>query len=392
MSKILLISHKMNLGGTEKALLSFLNALEEKQISVTLFLLERGGKLEKEIPQWVQVIYYKDFESIKPLVENPLYLTILHYFKTFQWFKMLQFSWIYTKIKLTGNWDYIYQFVLKEYPFTGTFDKAIAFAGPFDFITYLIYKKVDAQEKIQWIHFDVSQVIHNKNFGNKYYPYFQKIFCVSENAKSIFDNYFPQFQAKTFVFKNIVSSKELEKKANNGETFNDNYKGKRIVTLGRLSIEKGQQMIPSIVKRLKEEGLDFKWYLIGDGKLKANLEQQIKENNIENQLILLGSKLNPYRYLKECDLYVQTSLHEGYCLTIHEAKVFNRPVITTNVASASNLIVDQEDGLIVPIDEGSICQGISELLRNESKLKSFEKSLLAKDTSAEINKLNQTGL
>ena len=142
----------------------------------------------------------------------------------------------------------------------------------------------------------------------------------------------------------------------------------------------------SIVE-LKKDGYNFKWYLIGDGALRSSLEDQINFLHIDSNLILLGSKLNPYAYLQDCNLYVQTSLHEGYCLTIHEAKMFDKPVVTTAVMSASNLIMDGSDGLIVPISEEGIYQGVKRLLDYSQLRIMFSKALLAKDTSDEINKI-----
>ena len=109
---------------------------------------------------------------------------------------------------------------------------------------------------------------------------------------------FPHFCDKTSVFKNIVSKSNLEKSASIGETFSDDYDGLKILTLGRLSEEKGQQMIPSIVHRLKKDKIKFKWYLIGDGKLKDNLLSQIKELDLRNDLIVLGLKLTHIDSLK----------------------------------------------------------------------------------------------
>ena len=385
--EILLMAHNMNLGGTEKALLSFINALENKNISLTVLLLEKKGALLKDIPNWVTLDYVRGFDNIEPIIYDPpinLIKTNLNQLKLIQVFKH---TLRYIKVKLTGNWHLNYIEALKRIEQHHKADIAIAFAGPSDFITYYIYKKVKASQKIQWIHFDVSKIIFNKNFGNTYYPYFDKIFCVSENAKKVFDTMFPQFAFKTYVFKNIVSKTELETLALKGETFYDDFKGLKILTLGRLSEEKGQQMIPDIVQRLKNEGLIFKWYLIGDGKLSEGIKQQIELLNIKNELVLLGSKLNPYRFVKDCDIYVQTSFHEGYCLTVHEAKIFNKPVVVTNVASASNLIVNNEDGLIVEISKEGIYNGVKSLLTNTNLRVCFEKNCLAAETTNEINKL-----
>lgn len=384
---ILIMSHKMNLGGTEKALLSFINALENKDFKITLLLLEGGGVLINEIPTWVQVEILDIFEEIKPVIYDPPISLVKKQISQKQFWSGIKSIVRYLKVKLTKSWYYNYVSALDGYQSKYEADIAIAFAGPSDFISYFVLKYVKASRKYQWIHFDVRQVILNTNFGNKYYSSFDKIFCVSENAKFIFDEMFPKYKYKSAVFKNIVSRNHLESLATIGETFKDNYGGLRIVTLGRLSKEKGQDMIPKVVSRLIKKGLRFRWYMIGEGVLRKQIEDQINELQIHQYLVFIDAQLNPYRYLKDCDLYVQTSLHEGYCLTIHEAKMFNKPVVTTAVASASNLIIDGQDGLIVPISVEGIYEGVKKIIENKNLITSFSLSLLANDTTNEIQKI-----
>lgn len=384
---ILLMSHKMNLGGTEKALLSFINALENKDVKITLLLLEEGGVLKKEIPAWVNVEILDVFDKIKPIIFDPPIALAKIQIRERHFWSGLKTVLRYLKVKLTQSWYYNYVSALDGYQSQYEADIAIAFAGPSDFISYFILEKVVAKQKIQWIHFDISKVLLNNKFGNKFYSKFDNIFCVSENAKHVFDEMFPQYTDKSSVFKNIVSKKQLEKLAIEGGTFSDNCSGLRIVTLGRLSKEKGQDMIPKVVSSLVKNGFDFRWYIIGEGDLRKQIEDQIDELQIHQYLVFLGAQLNPYRYLKDCDLYVQTSLHEGYCLTIHEAKMFNKPVVTTAVASASNLIVDGQDGLIVPISADGIYEGVKKMLDNSKFVKEFSRSILALDTTNEIQKI-----
>lgn len=384
---IVLVSHKMNLGGTEKALLSFLNCLEGKGFHVTLLLLESGGELFNDIPEWVQVEILPNFEEIKPIIFLPPHRLAISNFLAGKFTEGLNAVIRYLTIKITNKWYVNYIEALKNTPLTHNVDIVIAFAGPSDFISYYVLEKVQAKIKYQWIHFDVEKVIHNKKFGNTYYSSFHKIFCVSDNAKLSFDKMYPQFQSKTNVFKNIISHNLIKEQAVLGDTFSDSYEGIRIVTLGRLSFEKGQDMIPKVVKKLKSAGFDFKWYLIGDGTLYHKIQEQIISNHLENNLILLRSKKNPYSYLRDCDIYVQTSRHEGYCLTLHEAKVFEKPVVTTNFLSASNLIEDKEDGLIVDISVEGLFKGIRSLLSDEKLRTKMSRSILVEDTSSEIEKL-----
>ncbi|MFT4800672.1 MAG: glycosyltransferase involved in cell wall biosynthesis [Flavobacteriaceae bacterium] len=387
-TKILFMINTMNLGGTEKSLISLLSVMSRDKHDVTILMLEKYGELQYFIPKWVKVEYLNGYSSIKNIISKPPHKTIIEFLKRGRLIKVLKIFNTYVKYKISKNFDCFYFEVLKKHKTIEEYDIAIAYAGPFDFISYFIVKKINAKIKVQWIHFDVSKVLSLATFGNKYYQYFDKIFCVSENAKVVFDDMFPNFCDKTSVFKNIVSKSNLEKSASIGETFSDGYDGLKILTLGRLSEEKGQQMIPSIVHRLKKDKIKFKWYLIGDGKLKDNLLSQIKELDLRNDLIVLGSKINPYRFVKDCDIYVQTSFHEGYCLTVHEAKILNKPVVITNVASADNLILNGEDGLIVEINEEAIYTGVKKLITDTKLRMLLSRNLLALEAMSEIKKFN----
>lgn len=197
-----------------------------------------------------------------------------------------------------------------------------------------------------------------------------------------------QNKLKTENFENIVSETDLKRQSEFGESFHDDFDGLRILTLGRLAVEKGQQLVPNVVRRLKDDGLNFRWYLIGEGNLRKELEKEIKRLRIENELVLLGSKINPYSYLKDCDLYVQTSLHEGYCITLYEAKIFEKPVVTTDFLSASNLIENHGDGLIVEISENGIYAAVKELIKDDNKRKEFS-SFLKKPESRNEQKIQK---
>ena len=129
--------------------------------------------------------------------------------------------------------------------------------------------------------------------------------------------------------------------------YTDNYSGIRILTVARLTKEKGISMIPQILIKLLKLNLSIRWYIIGDGEERINLENEIDKYNLHEYLILQGTIMNPYPYMKQCDIYVQPSYHEGYRITIAEAKVFNKIIISTDTIGAKEQIVDGENGIIV---------------------------------------------
>ncbi|WP_347915997.1 glycosyltransferase [Clostridium saudiense] len=153
--------------------------------------------------------------------------------------------------------------------------------------------------------------------------------------------------------------------------FKDKFDGIRILTVGRLSGEKGQALTIPILARLRNEGYNVKWYCVGDGELRNRYEELIEEYDINEYYVLLESDINPYPYFKECDLYVQPSRFEGYCLTLAEARVFNKPIVSTNFSGAREQLIDNETGLIVKYDEEELYKAIKKMIDEEELRKKF---------------------
>ncbi|MFA7615947.1 MAG: glycosyltransferase [Weeksellaceae bacterium] len=371
--ELLIVVEHMNLGGTEKSLLAFLNEIKDRRdLKIKLLLIKPGGELYDKIPEGIEVEILKDYFEFKKQTEEISTNGITGLIKNLKIFRVFKALYFYLKIKLTQKWYFLYEYPDVELQKFKT-DLAIAFSGPQYFITWFTIHNISANKKIQWIHFDVSKIKAEYDFGELYYPKFDRIYCVSKSAFDAFVKRYPGAEKKAAVFENIVSESEITKLAEEGKSFSDDFKGLRILTVGRLSKEKGQLMIPEVVRRLKNEGLNFRWYLIGDGSQKSQIESEIKKLGIENELILTGSQINPYPFFKDCELYVQTSFEEGYGLTLHEAKIFEKPVISTNFPSAYEILTENEDGLLVKMNPDEIYKAVSDLIKNEKKRNRLEK-------------------
>ncbi len=163
-----------------------------------------------------------------------------------------------------------------------------------------------------------------------------------------------------------------------------------LCTVGRLSPEKGQTLIPKTARMLKDAGYGIHWYLVGDGPDREVLEKLICEHGVGDSVFLLGTKSNPYPYMKQCDIYVQTSFSEGYCLTTAEASVLCRPVVTTNLPVMKEQFVSGENGLIVEeMTSEALFDGIRYLIDNPDIRQKFVDSLKNKtwDNAEELKKL-----
>lgn len=388
--KILFMLINMNIGGTEKALLTMLSEIDKEKYDVTLLMLQKEGDFLDEIPDWVNVNYLEGYKEIQDDLNNPLQISALKALLSLKISKFINMLNIYYQYKVNEETYPWIEYILKDYPvIEEEYDLAVAYAGPMDFISYFVVNKIKSKKKIQWIHFDVMQIDFNKKFAEKTYSKFDQIFTVSKEGREKLIEKLPDIKDKTEVFYNIVSSKLITKLANEGESFDDDFDGTRILTVGRLTYIKGQYMTIPVLKRLREEGYNVRWYCIGEGMGRKKCESLIKKYNLEDDYILLGSKINPYPFMKDCDIYVQSSKHEGYCITLAEARCFNNAIITTKFTGASEQIINNKNGLICEINEDDIYEKVKELLDNSVLLDTIKSSFreVVIDTSNQIKKL-----
>ena len=138
-------------------------------------------------------------------------------------------------------------------------------------------------------------------------------------------------------------------------------------------------------------GLDVYWYLIGFGPDEPLIRERITEAGMEERVIVLGKKENPYPYLNACDLYVQPSRYEGKAVTVREAQMLGKPVVITRYPTSGSQLEDGVDGVIVPLDNEGCANGIISLLLDRKKMKRFSKTCQQRDysNSTEIEKLYQ---
>ncbi|WEG11504.1 glycosyltransferase [Pullulanibacillus sp. KACC 23026] len=375
--KVAFVAINLNVGGTEKALLNMLTVMPKDQFDITLILLENRGEFRNQVPEGVKTIIYDQYPSIKAVINDPLPQTVLHTLKQGRILKGIRYFSFYIVQKLWGKKQRLFHELTTLAPLDihECYDVAIAYAGPMEFISYLVIEKIKAAKKIQWIHFDLSKLTIDVKYWNTMYRKFDNIFAVSKEGKDHLVSCFPEFMNKTETFLNVFSPELILQMAENGNGFKDNFKGFRILTVGRLSFEKGQDLIIKVLARLKGEGHCVRWYCVGEGPMRSEYEALIKKYSLEEDFILLGLQTNPYPFMKECDLYVQPSRHEGYCLTLTEAKLFKKPIVATNFAGANEQISNNKTGIIVNFDEEELLTALNRILNDHDHYQRIKANL-----------------
>ena len=388
--KILFMVSSMNIGGVEKSLLSLLSVMPKEKYDITVLTLEKKGGFLDYIPSYIKVEEAAWFKEIKPIIMESPQRTIKKYLKENKVFKIPTFIYSYYKSKNTDNRYIYYKNILKSIPENeGEYDVAIAYAGPTEIIDAYITHKVKAKKKIGWVHFDISKHKINEKLYENLYEKFDKIFTVSNEANKKLNEIIPSTVNKSEVLLNIISKELINEMAKEDINFDNEFDGVKIVTVGRLSKEKGQDLAIKALANLKKDGYKVRWYCVGEGNSREEYESLIKDNKLEEDFILLGLTPNPYPYIKNSDIYVQTSRHEGYCLTLAEAKCLCKPIVTTSFNAAYEQIKHGINGLIVLPNEDDIYKNIKCIIDDKDISYNFIEKLKieAIDTRRNVNKL-----
>lgn len=383
MKKIVIVTGPMIMGGIERALIAMLKTIPKNQYDVTVLVTGTNGKLFHEIPDHVKVepLFGTEKSSFEKVWKAIRKGRLIRAFKI-------------TFYTLLGRMTHSIRkqeryCALREPKRKMQYDLGIAYYGPTSLPVVFVMDWIKAKTKAVWIHVDVSKMEKRVRSFQPIYEKFDKIFCVSEDAMQKFVGIFPDFKWKTEVFYSLINKNHLIQLANRDQGFTDKFDGFRILTVARLSAEKGQEMIPGILMRLRAEGYNVRWYCVGDGDTRSMLEDLIKRNGLEEHFILLGTKQNPYNYINQCDIYVQPSKHEGYCLSLAEARAFHKPIVTTDFVGAREQIDHGKNGFIVDYDEKAIYMAIKTLIINTPLRQALATNLKSEslDTTNEINKL-----
>ena len=369
MKRILILSHAMEIGGAERALLGLLESIDPTRVTVDLFLLRHEGELLDLIPDYINLLPSIPAYTVlaRPIVqtikEGHLLLSAARLVGKF---RAKQYDQKHDLTQSAVAIEYSHKYTRRFMPPIQPeleYDLAISFLTPH----YFVAEKVRAKKKIAWIHTDYSVVQVDTATELAMWSRYDFIASISENVTETFLSVFPTLKEKIVLIENILPKALISRQANaftverempNGSTI-------KLLSIGRFTNAKNFDNIPDICRRILEAGLDIKWYLIGYGGEEPLIRQRITEAGMEDRVMILGKKENPYPYIKACDLYVQPSRYEGKAVTVREAQMLCKPVVITRYATSASQLEDGVDGVIVPMDNEGCAAGIAAVIRDE---------------------------
>lgn len=378
--KILFVMESLRIGGAEKSLLTILSMFNYSKYDVDLFLFNHHGEFMELLPKEVNLLSksenYEIFSQNRKLA--PFSFLMKLDFKRCYHSLMYLLNCLYYKMigKLYIGWEhvqYMFDNIEKQY------DTSIAFLERKTI--YFNVDKVKSKNKIGFIHNNYKKYQFDYKNDKKYFATYHKIATVSDYCKEVLEEIFPEYKEKFLVIKNMVSKKMIRQMAE--EKLDIEKKEKVIIaTVGRLVEQKGIDNAIEVCKMLVDNNYDVKWYVIGGGPEEENLKRRINQNNLQDKFILTGPQKNPYKWMKNCEIYVQPSRFEGFCITVCEAKALAKPIVLSDISEFKEQILDGENGYLAENNE-MMYNRIVELIENKNGIKDDFIGILEKDEKIE---------
>lgn len=390
--KILILHTNMELGGAETSLLGLLWSLDYDRVSVDLFLYAHTGELLPLLP-----------DAVRLLPEQPAYRALCDPIRTAiqQGHPVVAGARLRAKLVTAVRnrkmhfRDYGHALKQRTHAYAvrhlsrigGDYDMAISFIDPH----WIMNRRTSAPVRLGWFHTDCALITPDNPLEEKMWSECTHVVNVSESCKEAFDAVHPALTACSFVMENILAKRFVESRAEMPLPADEMRRDGHInlLSVGRFCEAKNFDNVPDIARRLLADGLPIRWYIIGYGGDEPLIRRRIAEAGMEDAVILLGKRDNPYPYIRACDLYVQPSRYEGKSVTVREAQMLARPVVIARYATSASQLEDGADGVIVPQDNAGCAAGIAALLRDPARMARLCDTCRSRDytNAAEAEKL-----
>lgn len=364
--KILFCVYGLGIGGIEKCLVNLINALPENQYQVDILLMNPEETLKPEIKREVRYLdalryVVNTTDTMDQVRRNGGIIKHAGAVARYGAFRIA--------VKLQCSAWKLFRSLPEAY------DIAVAYSQN-DYSPYYVIDKVRAKRKILWYHNGAYEGSPRKYLRDKkYYPAFDYVVAVSSDCKKMLQKRFELPDNQLIVLRNICDTAAVKAYAQAFTPTNFESDAVHIVTVGRMTAEKGADLAVAACRILCAEGKNIRWHWVGDGNQSSAVRKKVEQLGLTDNFILEGNRTNPYPFVYSADIYAQTSYYEAYSTTVTEAKVLCRPIVTTDVGGMRDQLKDGVNAFIVPVDAEALATSIRTLMDNANLRRDFSEKL-----------------
>lgn len=350
MKKVLFLIGSLQGGGAEKVLVDTVNALDPKKYQITVQTLFDEGIYKEKLSDHVR---YRTVISCRSGFLRRAFAKILFYF--------MSTGFAY-RMFVRDNYDYEIAFL------EGLSTKVLSRSSN---------KKA---KKYAWVHINLQELPGSVHaFGSEEkeaaaYDRFDRVFCVSKDVEKAFLEKYPSVRTPVSTLYNIVDGAAIMEAAKEPAELPTKIKP-CLISAGRMTEQKGYDRLLRVHKRLIEEGYSHSLLILGEGDLRHIHERYIRENKLGDTAFLLGFQSNPYQYVSKADLFVCSSLTEGFSTVVTEAVLCGTPVLSTEVPGSREPIEIPRCSVVVKNDETALYEALRDILKNPEQIRLFRQEI-----------------
>lgn len=374
MKKVVFVINEMATGGVQQSLVNLINEIKNLyDITLVVFFLRDDEK--KRIPDGIKVIVldspYKHLGMSKEDVKNNPFSFVIHAI----WVCLTRIIGRSKVLKLMSP----FQKKLKG------FDCAISFIHEanqhslYGGCNEFVLNKIPCNKRITWIHCDFENIGATNKRTEKIYSRFDKIIACSNGCKKAFLHEFPHLKNKCSVIRNCINYNVIREKAGAGYQYDKDYFN--IITVARLSEEKGLERSIEAVAYCINQGKKIKYHIVGSGNQKQKLTELTRRLNLLNNIFFYGNQNNPFYYIKNADLFLLSSYHEAAPMVIDESAFLGVPILSTRTTSSDEMLIDNGFGIVCENNSQSLKTTLLDIVQDAQKLETIRASLLSSSFS-----------
>ena len=384
MKKILFVMNTMGRAGAERALLALIKNLPKEEYDISLYVLINRGELFDEVPDYVHILNKKtDNSSVLSFSGR---IAIIHtvlrcFFRHASGFRLIGYFFKNLKIQLCAHrllpdkllWRTIANGSVK---LQDTYDLAVAYIEGAS--TYYIAERIQAKKKAAFVHIDYQKAGYNKTVDLDAYQKIDRVFAVSKEARESFLRVYPEYNKKTFLFRNLHDTNRIaslaKKPLPDNSAFVKSSACYKLLTVGRLNYQKAYDIAIDALAILRKRNIDADWFVLGEGSLQKELTRQIAKKGLSDHFFLLGSTNNPYPYYRAATIYVHATRFEGKSIAIEEAQLLSKAIVASDCTGNREQIQSGTNGILVTLTPEAVANGIETLLANPFLIQKYEQA------------------
>lgn len=370
MKKIIIVNNNMKVGGVQKSLYNLLWSVSD-QYNVTLYLFSRKGEYTDQLPENVRIEECSSLFRFFGISQNECERGSTDY-----WIRSI----LAVLCRIFGRRFVIRIALASQKHLSEKYDIAISYlqngrtSNLYGGTNEFVLKKIEAEQKIAFLHCDYCHCGANHPANNRLYYEFDKIAACSEGCRQSFIKALPELADKSATVRNFHRYEKIREMAwDNPVEYEPGFF--HVVMVGRLAHEKGVERALRATAYAEEKSIPVVLHIIGDGKMIRELKQTASLLKLQKQVVFYGEQKNPYRFMVNADLLLITSYHEAAPMVIDEAYALGLPVLTVETTSSMEMVTERAGGWVCENSQSGINKALVRVLTQSEVLRKKKNDL-----------------